>query len=61
MRPSCLPSGAAPLCHRSPDANGLAAQVVACEIEPFMRDFAQPYFERASVSNKVMQPRASLC
>ena len=34
--------------------------MVACEIEPFMRDFALPYFERAGVSDKVMRPRAVL-
>ena len=41
--------------------NSLTAQVVACEIEPFMRDFAQPYFERAGVSDKVMQSMVFLC
>ena len=28
-------------------------QVVACEIEEFMRDFSQPWFERAGVADKV--------
>ena len=27
--------------------------MVACEIEEFMRDFAQPWFERAGVADKV--------
>lgn len=36
-------------------------QVVACEIEEFMRDFAQPYFERAGVSDKVTVTRSSVC
>ena len=30
------------------------AQVVACEIEEFMRDFSQPWFERAGVADKVL-------
>ena len=31
-------------------------QVVACEIEEFMRDFSQPWFERAGVADKVTLP-----
>ena len=31
-------------------------QVVACEIEEFMRDFSQPWFERAGVADKVIPP-----
>ena len=54
LTPSCFLSREAPSWHSLPDANGLSAQVVACEIEQFMRDFAQPYFERAGVSDKVM-------
>ena len=38
MRPSCLPSRAAPLWHSLPNADSLTAQVVACGIEQFMRD-----------------------
>ncbi len=42
-------------------------QVVACEIEEFMRDFSQPWFERAGVADKVTylsyppQPLSVLC
>ena len=32
----------------------VGVQVVACEIEEFMRDFAQPWFERAGVAHKVL-------
>ena len=35
-------------------------QVVACEIEEFMRDFSQPWFERAGVADKVT-PLAHPC